>query len=257
MDLCCIHDLLRDLSTSEARQINFFGINSDNDATSSSTSLRRVALYRNVDEYVTINCSTATLRSMLWFSYSIIHLSKLLNKVGKLLRVLYVEAACLQENKLPKEIGEEVHLSSHHKALSDAIEKWCSLRSLSLRNSSSIPPFVSFAHHLNLYKMFLHGRIKNLPKMPPDLAKLTLNGSQLQQDAIETLEKLRNLQVLRLEQEPYCSEKMICSSGGFPHLEFLVLDSSNLKEWIVEEGGFPCLEFLELNCSNIKEGMGS
>ena len=60
---CCIHDLLRDLCTSEASQVNFFGINSDNDTTSSSTSLRRVALYRNVDEYETINCSIATLRS--------------------------------------------------------------------------------------------------------------------------------------------------------------------------------------------------
>ncbi|RWR76930.1 Disease resistance protein [Cinnamomum micranthum f. kanehirae] len=174
------------------------------------------------------------------------------------LQTLRLKASSWIEDGLDKltnlrKFGINGDVSSHHKALSNAIEKWCNLRSLSLRNSSSIPPFVSFAHYLNLCKMFLHGRIKNLPKKPPNLAKLTLIGSQLQQDAIETLEKLRNPRVLRLEQEPYCSEKMICSSGGFPRLEFLVLDSSNLKEWIVEEGGFPCLEFLELNCSNIKE----
>ncbi|RWR76925.1 Disease resistance protein [Cinnamomum micranthum f. kanehirae] len=346
---CRIHDLLRDLSMSEARQVNFFGIYGDNDATSSSSSLRRVALHRNVDEHEIINCSAATLRSMLYFSDSKIHLSKLIKRGGKLLRVLHVDIARLQENNLPNEIGEEVHLrylkvngilslpssvnnlsnlqaiiltncqgtlpnaiwdlerlrhlyaynwdidghprlsnfrnlqtlcleagswiedgldkltnirklgisgklDSHHRALSDAFEKWCNLRSLTLFESSSIPPFVSFAHHQNLYKMFLDGRIENLPKMPPDLAQLTLYKSQLQQNAIEILEKqLQNLRILRLRRDSYCSEKMICSSGGFPQLESLELDCNNLKDWTVEEGAMKSLkEVILINCGNLK-----
>ncbi|RWR76953.1 putative disease resistance protein [Cinnamomum micranthum f. kanehirae] len=322
---CRIHDLLRDLSMSEARQVNFFGIYGDNDATSSSSSLRRVALHRNVDEYEIINRSAATLRSVLCFSNSSFFLSRLLNRGGKLLRVFHVAAVGRQENDLPNETGEAVHfrylkvkrirslpssvnnlsnlqaiiltncvgtlpnaiwdlerlrhlyaynwdidghprlsnfrnlqtlclhsgswiedglykltnlrklgisgnVDSHHRALSDASEKWSNLRSLSLvEYSSNIPPFVSFAHHQNLYKMRLVGLIKNLPKMPLDLAKLTLYGSQLQQNAIEILEKLPNLRILRLRWDSYCSEKMICSSGGFPRLESLELDCSSTR----------------------------
>lgn len=338
---CRIHDLLRDLSMSEARQINFFGIYGDNDTTASSSSLRRVALHRIVDEYEITNCSAAPLRSMLCFSYSITNLSKLLDRGSKLLRVLHVDIADLQEDDFPKEIREEVHLRylsvngirslpssvkhlynlqaiilpnyggtlpnaiwdlerlrhlyayqwiidghprlnnfrnlqtfclragswiedglekltnlrklgingdvrSHHKALYDAIEKWSNLRSLRLSDSSSIPPFVSFAHHQNLYKMLLGGPIENLPKMPSDLAKLTLYGSQLQQNAIEILEKLQNLRILILLNGSYRSEKMICSSGGFPRLESLELDCSNLKDWTVEEGAMESLKEVKL-----------
>ncbi|RWR76929.1 putative disease resistance protein [Cinnamomum micranthum f. kanehirae] len=338
---CRIHDLLRDLSMSEARKVNFFGNYADNDTTSSSSSLRRIALHRNVDESEMINRSTATLRSMLCFSdYSTICLSRLLYRGGRLLRVLHVTRT--QENNLLNKIGEEVHLrylkatgkirslpssannlsnlqaiiltnsggtlpsviwdlerlrhlyayqwnidghprlsnfrnlqtlclnpgswiedgldrltnlrklgisgdvSSHHKALSDVIEKWSGLRSLSLPYSFSVPPFVSFAHHQNLYKMLLVGRIENLPKMPLDLAKLTLYESQLQQNAIEILEKLPNLRILILGWDSYCSEKMICSSGGFPRLESLKLDCSNLRYWTVEEGAMKSLKEVEL-----------
>ncbi|RWR76933.1 Disease resistance protein [Cinnamomum micranthum f. kanehirae] len=349
---CRIHDLLRDLSMSEARQVNFFGIYGDNDATSSSSSLRRVALHRNVDEHEIINCSAATLRSMLCFSDSSFRLSRLLNRGGKLLRVLHVDIAYLQGNNLPNEIGEEVHLrylrvdgirslpsslkrlsnlqviilsrggtlpsaiwdlerlrhlyayqwdidghprlnnfknlqtlcleagswiedgldkltnirklgvtgdlSSHHKALSDAIEKWCELRSLTLYNSSSIPPFVSFAHHQNLYKMLLEDSpIENLPKMPPHLAKLSLCETQLKQNAIEILEKLQNLRILYLKSNSYYSEKMICSSGGFPQLEYLLLYCNDLKDWTVEKGAMESLKKVELSdCRHwtVKEG---
>ncbi|RWR76927.1 Disease resistance protein [Cinnamomum micranthum f. kanehirae] len=349
---CRIHDLLRDLSMSEARQVNFFGIYGDNDATSSSSSLRRVALHLNVDEHEIINCSAATLRSMLCFSDSSFRLSRLLKRGGKLLRVLHVDIADLQENNLPNEIGEEVHLRylkvngiqslpsslkrlsnlqviilsgggtlpsaiwdlerlrhlyayqwdidghprlsnfrnlqtlcleagswiedgldkltnirklgvtghlrRYHKALSDAIEKWCNLRSLTLYGSSSIPPFVSFAHHQNLYKITLeNSRIENLPMMPPHLAKLSLCEAQLKQNAIEILEKLQNLRILYLKSDSYYSEKMICSSGGFPQLEYLLLYCSNLKDWTVEKGAMESLKKVILShCRHwtVKEG---
>ncbi|RWR76928.1 putative disease resistance protein [Cinnamomum micranthum f. kanehirae] len=338
---CRIHDLLHDLSKSEARQLNFFEICGDNDTTSSPSSLRRVALHRNMDEYEVINRSVATLRSMLCFSDSIIHFSSLFYRSGKLLRVLHVDIADLHANVLPTEIEAAAHLRylrvygirslpssvntlsnlqvvilsidggilpsaiwdlerlrhlyaynwdidgrprlnnfrnlqtlclntgswiedglekltnlrklgisgdvrSPHKALFDAIEKWSNLRSLRLFGSSSIPPFVSFAHHQNLYKIHLGGPIENLPKMPSDLAKLTMYGSQLQENAIEILEKLQNLRILKLLNGSYRSEKMICSSGGFPRLESLELDCSNLKDWTVEEGAMKSLKEVKL-----------
>ncbi|RWR84250.1 putative disease resistance protein [Cinnamomum micranthum f. kanehirae] len=51
---CRIHDLLRELSISEARENNFFAVHNDNDTSSSSTSVRRLAVYRNIDGDATI-----------------------------------------------------------------------------------------------------------------------------------------------------------------------------------------------------------
>ncbi|RWR84352.1 putative disease resistance protein [Cinnamomum micranthum f. kanehirae] len=86
---CRIHDLLRDLSISEATQNNFFTLHNDNGTSSSSTSVRRLALYENIDGYNEhINRSIATLRSILWFSdYKEDHSPLLLIPSGKLLRV--------------------------------------------------------------------------------------------------------------------------------------------------------------------------
>ncbi|RWR84284.1 putative disease resistance protein isoform X1 [Cinnamomum micranthum f. kanehirae] len=64
---CCIHDLLHDLSISEARQNNFFTIHNDRGTNSSSTSVRRLALHCNIGGYENRNRSTVTLRSILGF----------------------------------------------------------------------------------------------------------------------------------------------------------------------------------------------
>ncbi|RWR97016.1 putative disease resistance protein [Cinnamomum micranthum f. kanehirae] len=82
-----IHDLLRDLSISEARKNNFFTLHNDNGTSSSSTSVRRLVFYGNIDGYKHINRSIATLRSILWFSDYEDGLRRLLIPSGKLLRV--------------------------------------------------------------------------------------------------------------------------------------------------------------------------
>lgn len=126
----------------------------------------------------------------------------------------------------------------HHNALSDSIEKLTG----KLKDGIVIPPFKSFRHHSQLYKMHLDGQMEKPTELPPNLAKLTLWNSKSEQDAIATLEKLSHLRVLRLSGGSYCSKKMICSSGGFPLLELLELDCFHLEEWVAEEGAMPSLK---------------
>ncbi|RWR84251.1 putative disease resistance RPP8-like protein 2 [Cinnamomum micranthum f. kanehirae] len=61
---CRIHDLLHELSISEARENNFFAVHNDNDSSSSSTSVRRLAFYRNIVGDEAKNHSTENLRSI-------------------------------------------------------------------------------------------------------------------------------------------------------------------------------------------------
>ncbi|RWR84259.1 Disease resistance protein [Cinnamomum micranthum f. kanehirae] len=320
VDKCRVHDLLRDLSITEARQNNFFTIYKDNGTSSSSTSVRRLAFHGNVDGYETSKGSTESLRSILYFSDSEVPLSKLLNTRPKLLRVLKTAFVDFSKLTLPKDIGVFAHLryleigyspshrvqlplppsignlsnlrtlhvgrgatlpiaisnlkqlrhlqalwsdidghpqlenlrnlstlyiragswmkdgldeltnlreikisgdiSSYHKALSDSVQKLRNLQLLDLQAARSCPTFMPFTGHLHLYEMYLVGKIGKLPELPPNLAKLTLYGSELQEVGISTLEKLSNLKILQLCFESYISKKMICSSGGFPRLEF-------------------------------------
>ncbi|XXG71013.1 hypothetical protein AAC387_Pa07g0361 [Persea americana] len=341
-----IHDLLRELSISEARENNFFTVHNDNDSSSSSTSVRRLAFYRNIDWDETKNHSTENLRSILYFFNSNVDVLKLPNTTSKLLRVLNAESEKYSEVSLPKEVGEFVHLkflefstryifrsippsignlsslqtlkvledpavvnlpytiwnlkelrhlhafsringrphlsnlrnlqtlrlragswieeglgkltnlrklrifgdiSSYHGILPYCIEKLRNLRSLQLRErSSSIPPFMPFTHHLDLYKIYLNGSIKKLPELPPNLVQLYLERSELEQDAISTLEKLQHLKILKLDFRSYLGEKMISSPGGFPRLELLELSQLPLEEWIVQEGAMISLKSVQL-----------
>eukprot|EP00268_Persea_americana_P036338 TRINITY_DN3580_c0_g1_i7.p1 TRINITY_DN3580_c0_g1~~TRINITY_DN3580_c0_g1_i7.p1 ORF type:complete len:304 (-),score=37.73 TRINITY_DN3580_c0_g1_i7:309-1220(-) len=84
---CRVHDLLRDLSISEARQSSFFTMHNDNGTSSSSASVRRLILYGNIDGYKHINRSIATLRSILWFPDYENSRRRLVIPSGKLLRV--------------------------------------------------------------------------------------------------------------------------------------------------------------------------
>ncbi|RWR84252.1 Disease resistance protein [Cinnamomum micranthum f. kanehirae] len=357
---CRMHDLLRELSISVARENNFFTIHNDNGLDSSPAKVRRLALHRCSNGYETISRSSATLRSLICFRESRSQLYKLPDTGCKLLRVFdsahpeerrtgYSVATIFVGDPLPKEVGKFVHLrylayyygsiedipsnnlfklrtlrlshralilpyaiweceqlrylhavgatsehaqlnnlrnlqtlclnagnwiedglgkltnlrklgingykSSYHKALPDSVDKLRELRSLKIDVfcyrtmfvQDSVLQFMTFKHHLHLYKMSLSIRMEQLPELPPNIAQLSLTHSQLEQDAISTLEKLSCLKILRLNSDSYKSKKMICSLGGFPRLELLVLNELNLEEWIVEEGALMNLKSVELH----------
>uniref|UniRef100_A0A2N9GP00 Disease resistance protein winged helix domain-containing protein n=1 Tax=Fagus sylvatica TaxID=28930 RepID=A0A2N9GP00_FAGSY len=109
---------------------------------------------------------------------------------------------------------------------------------------------------LMISKKYPYVRIKKLPEVQqfsPNLAKLTLVFTELEEDPMATLEKLPNLKILCLREESFVGKNMVCSEGGFPQLQSLVLfHLPKLEEWRVEEGATPSLCRLRISeCKNL------
>ncbi|KAL6013026.1 hypothetical protein ACLOJK_003516 [Asimina triloba] len=101
--------------------------------------------------------------------------------------------------------------------------------------------------------MVLIRRLERSFEFPPNLTTLKMSTIRWDQDLIPTLEKLRNLRVLQIENLRSCVKKMTSSAQGFPQLRQLTLRSTRIEEWIVERGAMPALECLEIfNCQKLK-----
>ncbi|KAG7994930.1 hypothetical protein I3843_01G083600 [Carya illinoinensis] len=122
------------------------------------------------------------------------------------------------------------------------------LKILELRSRVAITPMVMSCP--NIYQLRLTGRIERLPEhdqISQHLAQLKLYETQLEEDPMLILEKLPNLKILYLADDAYTGTKMICSGGGFPQLESLILYGLKcLEEWEVEEGSMPELCHLKI-----------
>ncbi|KAK1316770.1 Disease resistance protein RPP8 [Acorus calamus] len=95
----------------------------------------------------------------------------------------------------------------------------------------------------------VEGLLERLPDIhgfPPALVKLTLIKSQL--------ERLPNLRKLHLNARSHLGKRMVCTMGGFPRLESLILAQlQELEEWVVEGGAMPRLGRLTiLACQEMK-----
>ncbi|XP_058114364.1 probable disease resistance protein At1g58602 [Magnolia sinica] len=118
----------------------------------------------------------------------------------------------------------------------------------------SVPPL---SHLLRLSKLRLQVKLEKLPEsteFPTNLSKLILSDSCLEQDPLATLEKLKNLRILRLYGS-FEGVEMACSAQGFPRLESLHLQFlPQLEEWRVEEGAMPSLLHLKIkNCRRLNQ----
>ncbi|XP_058114454.1 probable disease resistance protein At1g58602 [Magnolia sinica] len=109
-----------------------------------------------------------------------------------------------------------------------------------------------------LHSLNLKGSLSKLPDssfFPTNLTNLTLKYSRLEEDPMATLEKLKNLRILRLLNWSYMGKEMACSAQGFPRLESLHLHQLyELEEWRVEEGSMPSLLHLQIyECTELKK----
>lgn len=106
---------------------------------------------------------------------------------------------------------------------------------------------------LNLQKLTLRGRLADGTLESPlfqtggqKLCGLYLAWSQLKEDPLPSISRLRNLASLYLTRT-YNGERLIFRSGWFPNLKTLLLeDLPNLHELVIEEGAMTSIHVLRL-----------
>ncbi|XP_039119049.1 probable disease resistance protein RF9 [Dioscorea cayenensis subsp. rotundata] len=113
-----------------------------------------------------------------------------------------------------------------------------------------------FPFHNHLLSLTLFGFWRkggSVSEFPTCLTKLELMYSRLEQDPMPKLERLQYLVTLKFLGNVYLGKTMVCSTGGFPCLKSLFIDSlwdddamPNLEEWRIERGAMPKLAFLKL-----------
>ncbi|XP_010650657.3 probable disease resistance protein At1g58602 [Vitis vinifera] len=147
-------------------------------------------------------------------------------------------------------------------AVVDWVLKLNQLRSLRLKSIDEsnqpwdleLKPLVSL---VNLSYIYLLGRLRNpsiMSQFPYSLIDLTLSGSGLVEDPMQSLDKLPNLRSLKLLAKSYLGKNMLCSLGGFPQLRVLKLwKLEQLEQWNVEKGALQALRDLEIRfCRSLK-----
>lgn len=136
------------------------------------------------------------------------------------------------------------------KDLFEAITNLYWLQSLKLE-AVTLPILMTFSCNVHLQNLTLNGRLKKLlrpEEFPPSLTKLTLQALELTEDPMETLAKLPNLRVLKLQNKSYVGKKMVCLAGWFLDLEVMELqDFPELEEWRIDEGTMPMLGRMVVN----------
>ncbi|XP_058115157.1 putative disease resistance protein At1g50180 [Magnolia sinica] len=142
--------------------------------------------------------------------------------------------------------------------LYESIEKMVRLQSLTLVTRYPFPLSVPFTRLRKLRKLRLEVKLNKLPEFhefPTNLTKLTLKNTFLEQDAMATLEKLKNLRILRLYGSSYWGKEMACSAQGFPRLEFFYIkELFQLEEWRLGEGAMRSLLNLQIwDCPQMKK----
>ncbi|XXG71051.1 hypothetical protein AAC387_Pa07g0391 [Persea americana] len=200
---CCIHDLLRDLCITEARQNNFFTIHNDKCTSSSSTSVRRLALHYSSNGNGNKNRSSATIRSILSFHGHQVDWEELLNRCGKLLRVLDACDGHITRDKFPKEVSEFVLLRylelryDTKVCLPSSIGNLYNLETLTLTGYGTLPNAICSLEqlrHLCTYGFDIGGnpQLNNLK----NLQTLCLRAGNWINDGLGELTNLRKLGIL-------------------------------------------------------------
>ncbi|XP_057502276.1 disease resistance protein RPP13-like [Actinidia eriantha] len=136
----------------------------------------------------------------------------------------------------------------------DSIGGLRSLQSFSLifgqEDAPLFPPLKPLSHCQHLLELTLwnSGCGWKLPtelhEFLPNVKYLCLVAYSMPEDPMPILEKLPNLTFLELGL--YCLNKLACTAGGFPQLQFLQIYGNGAQELQVEEGGIPLLKGLSV-----------
>ncbi|KAH0644353.1 hypothetical protein KY284_032237 [Solanum tuberosum] len=94
---------------------------------------------------------------------------------------------------------------------------------------------------------------------PPNLKKLTLQGTHLLWSQLTIISKLPKLEVLQFKGLKLFGDELgetswEVSDMGFPKLKFLLIEKKGLKYWTATDDSFPCLERVIINkCRSLQE----
>ncbi|KAI4313026.1 hypothetical protein MLD38_037805 [Melastoma candidum] len=218
--------------------------------------LRHLLVYRY--ENVSYNCSKYGFKALAG-----------IGAMQSLQKLCYIEADDEENDTVLKEIGKLTQLTrlailkmrkEDGRYLCSSIAKLTSLQAMSV-NAFDDNEILDM-HHLGsppqlLQRIYLKGRLESLPSWIANihgLVKLNLKGSRLQEDPLETLQKLPNLVVLELLQV-YNGKSLCFKAKGFKKLKILGLDYfEELRTIDIEQDAMPNLEKLVLQrCKLFRE----
>ncbi|CAI9102336.1 OLC1v1000593C1 [Oldenlandia corymbosa var. corymbosa] len=153
-----------------------------------------------------------------------------------------------------------VELSSHQ-VTKEVVRRFPNIRRFKCRFNVSTPQsialdFLTQLESLSIYDVRILSEIHNDHyQFPHNLKKLTLQGLHLPWSKISMIDRLPNLEVLKLEQGSFIGEIWdMKEEGTFPKLRFLKLKGLDLARWTDSDDHFPCLQKLVLeDCQKLKE----
>ncbi|TYJ11990.1 hypothetical protein E1A91_A11G316600v1 [Gossypium mustelinum] len=240
-----MHDLMRDVYLSKAKQEKFFYIADQSNAC--HPRLRSLLFF---DEFLPEE-KLEKVVPLTMERYFDIHDDELFNPlvwfVGLLgvtqLRHLYLPEECSRKTKLKlgtlKNLQTLVNFNTKNCYVKDLINM-TNLRELEIRGPFNMEDF----------------NMEELDKNPPIIQSKYLHSLSIINDEeridpkhlAHLLLSCENIsKMLDLHEEAFIGEEMLCSAQGFPKLESLnLIMLNNLKEWKVGEGAMPSLQRLKI-----------
>ncbi|KAJ4770941.1 Disease resistance protein (CC-NBS-LRR class) family [Rhynchospora pubera] len=128
------------------------------------------------------------------------------------------------------------------------------LLSIALRTTHYIPMEIVYPtmvpNYQNLQSLSLCGRWSEGVTLeaglfPPHLIKLSLNDSELRQDPMLQLGKLKNLRKLKLYAKVYIGGMEMICPAGFPVLENMFIELAGIASFTVKQGVMPKLKHFQ------------
>ncbi|XP_042460909.1 disease resistance protein RPP8-like [Zingiber officinale] len=248
-----IHDLLLDLARHEARELNFF--RSIDDIGDDPRSLRRLSVTENVNDHISLNCSTTKLRSLVTCrNEGFKRMLAVAIPGAKFLRVLDLQELPIEH--LPKEIGDLILLRylnlerSNLKELPSSIGNLIHLQTFNIYGTKIQHLPDAFWKIRTLRHVFLTEENMSMPKAASYCLEdiRTLENISIGPWVCDgALEKLRNIRALYLKSISISDEDALANAvQNLFRLEKLGLVGESLPMSVLTSSCYHHIQFLYL-----------